>query len=108
MRKPAECTWLTWDKVQLFALGESLSYKEREELQLPLSAGLVLASLGASPRGIAGMWNGEFRPPKKGERYISGGPPLVWLAPNDLSDSFHIAKLVKVKTEVTTTISIDK
>lgn len=58
-----------------------------------------------SNRYIAGIAIGEFRPPKRGEWYLSGGPPNVWRAPNDLTTPFHIAKLVKVKT--TTKISVE-
>lgn len=38
---------------------------------------------------------GEFRPPKQGEYYISGAIPEAYRAPNDLTSSFYIAKLVK-------------
>ncbi len=34
---------------------------------------------------------GEFRPPRKGEWYISGAIPAAYRAPNDLSTSYHIA-----------------
>lgn len=36
------------------------------------------------------MKTGEFRPPKKGEHYLSGNPAQVWDVPNDLSTPFHI------------------
>lgn len=36
---------------------------------------------------------GEFRPPRKGEWYISGAIPEAYLAPNDLTQSFHIATI---------------
>lgn len=36
-------------------------------------------------------WNGEKRPPKKGEFFISGAIPEVYQAPNDLSYEYHIA-----------------
>jgi hypothetical protein len=34
---------------------------------------------------------GEYRPPKKGEYYISGAIPEVYKAPNDLSQDHTIA-----------------
>lgn len=37
---------------------------------------------------------GEFRPPKKDEYYLSGGPPQAWQAPNDLTDTFYILRKV--------------
>ncbi len=38
---------------------------------------------------------GEKRCPKKGEYYLSGAIVEAYLAPNDLSTEFYIAKLVK-------------
>ena len=35
---------------------------------------------------------GEFRAPKKGERYISGAIPHAYLAPNDFETKFWIAR----------------
>jgi len=40
---------------------------------------------------------GEFRPPKKGEWFISGAIPEAYQAPNDLSTAYLIAKPVKTK-----------
>jgi hypothetical protein len=34
----------------------------------------------------------DFRPPKKGEYYLGGGPVEVWKAPNDLSTSFLVVQ----------------
>jgi hypothetical protein len=44
-----------------------------------------------------GKLTGEFRPPKKGEWYLSGAIPEGYRAPNDLTTSFHILKLVRIK-----------
>ena len=41
----------------------------------------------------------EFRPPKKGEWYLSGALITAYRAPNDLGTPYHIAKLVVVKKE---------
>jgi len=35
---------------------------------------------------------GEFRPPKKGERYLSGAIPCAYVAPNNLSIAYPIAR----------------
>ena len=51
-------------------------------------------------RDVRAIRTGEFRCPKKGEWYVSGAVPEAYMAPNDLSMEFHIAKLVKVKTTV--------
>ena len=34
---------------------------------------------------------GEFRPPRKGEFYLSGAVVQGWRAPNDLSTAYRIA-----------------
>jgi hypothetical protein len=49
---------------------------------------------------------GEYRPPKKGEWYISGAIAEGYETPNDLPDTmkFWIGKLVKVKVETITTV----
>ena len=46
-----------------------------------------------------GVRTGEFRPPMKGEFYVSGAIPEVYDVPNDLSTPFHIVKLIHVSTE---------
>lgn len=48
-----------------------------------------------------GKLTGEFRPPKKGEWYLSGAIPECYRAPNDLTQAFHIIKLVKIERIVT-------
>jgi hypothetical protein len=35
---------------------------------------------------------GEFRAPKKGEYYLSGSIPMAYLAPNDLTQIYHILR----------------
>lgn len=40
---------------------------------------------------------GEFRPPKKGEWYLSGAIVEAYRALNDLSSSYHIAKIVLIE-----------
>lgn len=52
-----------------------------------------------APRGTFGGENsrkrfkatGEFRPPRKGEWYLSGAIVQAWKAPNDLSTPYWIA-----------------
>ena len=38
--------------------------------------------------------NGEFRPPKRGEYYLSGAIVEAYRAPNDLSTPYWIAEFV--------------
>jgi hypothetical protein len=42
---------------------------------------------------------GEFREPKAGEWYLSGAIVTAYRAPNDLTQKFHIATVVKIKRE---------
>lgn len=35
---------------------------------------------------------GEFRPPKRGEYYLSGAIPTAYYAPNDLTQAFYIMR----------------
>ena len=37
----------------------------------------------------------EYRCPKKGEWYLSGAIPMAYKAPNDLTQEFFIATVVK-------------
>jgi hypothetical protein len=49
---------------------------------------------------------GEFRPPKKGEYYLSGAIPMAYKAPNDLSTSYHICKLARISKQYPETVFI--
>lgn len=54
-------------------------------------------------RHIKAVMIGRIRPPLKGEWYLSGAVPLAYRAPNDLTTSYHIMKLVRVETVTTVT-----
>ncbi len=74
-----------------YALAQRLGIKNR-----------LLASWqleGEGYREIKAVYTGEKRPPKKGEWYLSGAIVGAYLAPNDLTTPYHIARLVKVRTE---------
>ena len=45
--------------------------------------------------------NGEFRPPRAGEWYISGAIPEAYYAHRDLTTPYHIARLVRIQTRTT-------
>lgn len=77
---------------QAYPLGDPLTLAEQEKCGVK----------GEHPQrqaGIMAVWTGEKRPPKKGERYLSGAIVVAYLAPNDLTQPFQIARLVKVETE---------
>ena len=47
-------------------------------------------------KGIAmAVWTGEFRPPKKGEWYLSGAIAEAHQAKNDMKQCYHIVTLVE-------------
>lgn len=46
------------------------------------------------------IWTGEFRPPKKGEWYLSGAIVEAYKAPNDLDTPRHIAKIANVRRKI--------
>ena len=51
----------------------------------------------ATHGGVMAVNSREFRCPKKGEWYLSGGIPGAYKALNDLNTKYWIATLVKVK-----------
>lgn len=54
----------------------------------------VLKSMGVQ---LMAKSTGEFRPPKKGECYLSGAIVEGYIAPNDLTMPYHIAEIVRVR-----------
>ena len=74
------------NRAELEALGIPLSPRIKKEQRI---------------KDIRGVRTGEKRHPKKGEWYLSGGPPMVWRAPNNLNTPFHIMQLVRVEQVVT-------
>lgn len=49
---------------------------------------------------IMSKWTGEFRPPRKGEYFLSGAIVMAYRAPYDLKRPYHIAKLVRVISQL--------
>lgn len=56
----------------------------------------IYPAIGAGP-GYMVVPTGEFRCPRKGEWYLSGAVIEGYEAPNDLSQEYHIAKLVRAR-----------
>lgn len=46
---------------------------------------------------LRAKWNGEKRPPKKGEWYLSGAPIDAYQAKSDLDTPYHIAEIYDTK-----------
>jgi hypothetical protein len=55
-------------------------------------------------KNLRAQLTGEFRAPRKDEWYLSGAIPQAYRAPNDLTMSFYIVKIVKI--EIQTSISV--
>lgn len=54
---------------------------------------------------LRAQWDGlPKRPPLKGEYYLSGAIITAYKAPNDLSEAYHIARIVRVETVTVTRI----
>mgnify|MGYP000078249512 CR=1 FL=1 len=104
--KIKHCDWVTTDGKKLFPVGEQPTYEERKALNLDFNETRPIPTIGFSPKSVACMPTGEKRPPKKGEWYLSGAIVHGYRAPNDLSIVFHIAKLVKVRTVVRTSVEV--
>lgn len=60
-------------------------------------------TLGLARHQCRAEYTGELRPPKAGEWYLSGAVIEGYRAPNDLTQSYHIASLVRVRTETAVT-----
>ncbi len=106
MVKLKDCEWFADDGTQLFRIGENLHYDDRKRLGVSVKEGWHSDYLGPN-KCVAGIATGEKRPPKKGEWYLSGAPVNAWRAPNDLTTSFYIAKLVKVKITTRTSVEVE-
>lgn len=53
------------------------------------------------PHNVKAIRSGERRPPKKGEYFLSGAIVTAYLAYENLTQVYHIARLVEVK-QITT------
>lgn len=82
---------------KFYPLADRLSTADRRKLKLPL--GLVLP-----PSAVHAVFTGQKRPPRAGEWYLSGAIVEAYRAPSNFTTSYHIARLVKTRTVVTTEI----
>lgn len=87
-----------------YPLGDYLSLAERNALGMQEKQALIGLSQAApsapGQRALA-IDSGEYRPPRKGEWYLSGAVVTAYRAPNDLETPYHIARVVLVKYELT-------
>ncbi len=86
----------------LYALADYVPYDIRKIITAKLGIELDATNYHRWFRkNIAAKMTGEKRPPKAGEWYLSGAIIGAYLATNDLTTSYYIAKLVHVEKHVT-------
>lgn len=77
-------------------------------IDIPTVEEMILLNLDSSfnsrysRRNVYAEKTGEERCPKKGEWFVSGAIPEAYRAPNDLSQEYHIAKLVRARKRIIT------
>jgi len=82
------------------ARGERIPYQLAKQIGLSDSERTHGSSEFFGPyKTVRAQWTGEKRCPKKGEWFLSGAIVEAYLAKNDLSTPYHIAKLVRVRTQ---------
>lgn len=81
-----------------YPLCDSLTLEECRRFGVRTPGGFITE--GASWNTIQAVWDGKpRRPPKKGEWYLSGADIAAYRTPNDLTQEFHIARLVRVESK---------
>lgn len=98
---------------KFYPVMDRIPFEDKERLELPKTNEhggqrfyAPVPSLGMGVNGVHAQWDGNPRRcPKKGEWYLSGSIVEAYRAPNDLATPFHIARLVRTKTETTTIIT---
>lgn len=80
---------------------DRISYKELKQLGVKLNDVYSYEKNGQKV-SIGAVYIGEKRCPVKDEWYISGAIPEAYKASNDLSNEYHIAKLVLYRIETVT------
>lgn len=91
-------TWplIGWDQTHLT---KESAYPLTDYYPLPLAKSRQRMDLRA-------IWTGEKRPPKRGEWYLSGATIHAYRAPNDLTQIFPIARIVRIR--IVTTYKIEE
>lgn len=79
----------TKNKIKLYQLGDRHSEQKFGPMR----------TIGHSDNAIMAIKSDQFRCPKKGEWYLSGALPKAYRSPNDLTNEYRIATIVRVKKE---------
>ena len=94
--------------MRTYKLGDRLSRKEAETLGVDVgSSSHLWGEPKRDGRYVRAVRTGEFRAPRKGERYLSGSDPVAYMAPNDLSTEFRIMRLVVVEKRTVVVESVE-
>jgi hypothetical protein len=72
-----------------------------------LYPGELLDRVGGKDRDVRYKATGEYRPPCRGEYYLSGAIVAAYHAPNDLTTSYWIAKPGRISTVTSITWTED-
>jgi hypothetical protein len=92
---------MSLNRTEFYPVMDVIPLDQREALGLSNDA-FPLPSLGIGVKGVSAQWTGEKRCPRRGEWFLSGAVIEAYCAPNDLTSSYHIARLVKTKTVIKT------
>lgn len=82
-------------KGELFPVADRISLAEQGALGV--SGQTSAPNIGLYPRNVRAEYTGEFREPKAGEWFLSGAHIEAYYSKNELSQKYHIAKLVRVE-----------
>jgi len=78
-----------------YRIANTPSLDECKRLELPQTQTCPTYIL----KDVRAVWTGEKRTPRAGEWYLSGAAVEAYRTKNDLSTPYHIATLVKIRTE---------
>ena len=84
--------------METYPLADSLTLPECRRFAFPLSGDPTPDGYGG--HSIKAVRTGAFRPPEKGDWYLSGAEPYAWRCKGKMRSSYNIARLVRVVTEM--------
>lgn len=81
--------------MKLYPVADHVPFNEGKALGAPVLNGFMLKG------NLRAIKTREKRCPKRGEWFLSGAIAEAYKAPNDLSQEYHIAKLVRIEQVIT-------
>lgn len=91
-------------KPKFYRLAERPKLSELARFDFVIESAIWVNPFRTEGVGLVAIPIGEFRPPKKGEWFLSGAIPQAYYAPNNLTTSYQILELVIVETKTVTTL----